>query len=173
MTPRFVKQKDKFRCGPIAIINALRWAGIDIKYNEVKPIGELCGCVAQGGCVPIKFDLALRKKVGEYFKVKLVAAPIFPEIEEHLRSNGIIVLYYRWVQDSKNKTGCHYTLITGISDSGGTVYIVNRSRIEKTFRGVRRKTFMKWELRFRNVYDPEIVMAWFLSPKKGRCCDTN
>lgn len=40
ITPRYIKQRDSFRCVPHAIVNALKWAGF--KPNSKELITQLC-----------------------------------------------------------------------------------------------------------------------------------
>ena len=165
----FTKQRDKFRCGPVAILNALRWAGVDIPYDEIHFIGELCIVTSPDGSTHGSFDKALRKMGDNHFTVRKVMKPSLFEIEEHLRLGGALVLNYRWrrdwIMDPKKRTSRHYSLIIGISDSGRTFYVVNGRRKRKALKGIRREDFKKWELRFPK----DDLKAWFLTPLQNVC----
>lgn len=46
--PRYVKQNDDYSCGPIAIINALKWIGRKASYGSLKRIQKACHCDEDG-----------------------------------------------------------------------------------------------------------------------------
>lgn len=168
---RYTKQRDKFSCGPVAIMNAVKWTGSECTY--AKRIGlfrDLCLCrpVSRepdrlGGTSHANFDQALRRTAEAHggFDVLRVYRPKLPRIEEHLRSGGIIIMNYYW--EVKGKVGRHFCILESISDSGKTFRTVNDVKAGPAIMAIRRRTFVKGNLRFQRS-DPH-YKAWFLTKR--------
>jgi hypothetical protein len=102
---KYLKQNDKYSCGPVALINALKWAG------EVKNGGALrkrliaaCKCKPPRGCYTDDFEQALTDLNTFDFQRKE-----FPELEDldnHLDRGGAVLLRTR------HDRGGHYFLCT-------------------------------------------------------------
>ncbi len=163
MPPRYTKQRDKFRCGPIAILNALRWVGVSIPYKELLPsLERLCECVAPDGTRHAAFDRTLREVGKDIFTVRRVHHPSLAQIEEHLREGGHIILNYRWTHAGMDRR--HFESLVEVSLSGRSFYVVNGSLRGPALRKVTRTRFKEYDLRFQRV-DPSFK-AWFLT-KRG------
>ena len=158
--PRYVKQRDKYSCGPVAILNALRWAGVNADYGQsVKRFTATCKCAPPEGTAHREFDSALRKAGKRIFQVRRVHRPLLPQIEAHLQEGGVIVFNYYWRK--KDEEHRHFILLAGISGSGRTFYTVNDFRKGRALRKYQRRYFKKWHLRFQST-DPH-YKAWFVS----------
>ena len=47
---RYIKQRDKYSCGPVAIMNVLKWAGAEFSYQgKIKLFQQLCFCKPSNG----------------------------------------------------------------------------------------------------------------------------
>lgn len=59
--PRYIRQRDTYGCGPIAMMNAFKWAGFHFSYSELKPLFyALARCGYPDGCSPRYLDQGLR-----------------------------------------------------------------------------------------------------------------
>jgi len=161
--PRYTKQRDTFRCGPIAILNSIKWTGIEAPYSQFVPIiSRLSRCEPPEGTSHGFFDQALRivgQKCPKPFQVRRINQPYLFQIEDHLRADGAVILNYYWRQEYLDAR--HFLLITGLSPSGQTLYTVNGHREGRALRAVRRQTFVNHHLRFQRV--DESFKAWFLT----------
>lgn len=107
--PRYVRQKDQFSCGPIAIMNALKWAGIRTTYKtHFREIRTLCKTTASWGTTPENMTATIRKycRCLNFTTKSLVT---LREIDEHLASGGAVILEY-WFRDEMDYDG-HYVFI--------------------------------------------------------------
>ncbi len=127
---RYVRQRDTFRCGPIAILNALKWAGAPVTAALLPEITAVAGCVYPEGTQPKDFAPALRAFGEKYFSVGTVPLPSIRAIENCLREEDRAVLVnYGWFnRDAGNALTGHYTLFTGVSARGQRFTAVNFSR---------------------------------------------
>ena len=160
--PRYIKQRDKFRCGPVVILNALKWAGVDVSYDEsIDHLSNLCRCRRPRGTNHKNFDRAIREAGKGIFRTQLVRHPTIGKIEEHLQDGGALAFNYHWRREEENESSRHFSLVEGISPSGRTFYIANRSHAGRTLQSIHRERFKKWDLRFQRT-DPH-YKAWFLT----------
>jgi len=139
---RYLKQRDEFSCGPIAVINALKWAGLKVtEKTHKKHMIRLTNCKSHhgrgfGGCFPYDIDYALLQyksikicKVYDAFD-RADRTNMFTEINNHLDNDGSLLMRYFW----KPGRG-HYTFCIGrtpktytfVNDSIGK-NIINRSK---------------------------------------------
>lgn len=158
--PRFTKQRDRYSCGPVAILNALRWCGMDAPYKEVIDIlQKVCNCEPGRGTNHPDFDQALRFFGTDLFRVRRVSRPRLAEIEEHLREDGCVILNYRWTRGGNWFR--HFSLVNGVSPSGRTFYLVNDSTVGPAQQALRRQDFVKEILRYQRV--DHHFKGWFLT----------
>jgi len=159
---RYLKQRDGYSCGPVAIMNVVKWAGLTFSYkNEIKFFQSICGCEPVFGTNHPNFDKALRTIAGEIegLKVRRVQSPKLWQIEDHLGAGGIIILNYHWRKADKQAR--HFMLLDRVSDSGKSFLTINDYRIGPAVRWMPRETFKKVHLRFQKT-DP-YFRAWFIS----------
>ncbi len=158
---RYIKQRDKYRCGPVALMNILKWSGRGLAYDDSRdPLTALCKCEPEGGTKWGKFDQGLRKLAQRHqgLKVEKVIRPRLSEIEEHLRGGGALVLNYHW--EYQGKEDRHYSLVVGISDSGRSFRVVNGRKRGRAAKWIRREKFKNWEQRFQRT--DRNHQAWFI-----------
>lgn len=157
---RYIKQRDKFSCGPVAILNALRWAGADVSTGYVYVLSDKCRCVPVGvrrdkvGTDHYDFDRVIRQESEGLFRVDLILKPRLEEIETHLQDGGAVVLNY------KHEKARHFNLLTEVSESGKTFELVNDFSEKMAVVKVRRKTFFDRCLKFNNDIGRK---GWFLT----------
>lgn len=163
--PRYYKQRDKFSCGPVAIFNALKWAGAKdglTAKRALPPLSRLCECSKyNGGTKHTAMDRTLRIAGKRCFDIRRVYTPKLGEIEEHLRAGGALILNFRWheMRNGKMVDARHYVLITDISLFGEYFGVVNYSSKRPVYQRIHRDTVKKRLMRFRQTP----FKAWFLT----------
>lgn len=161
---RYVKQRDHYSCGPVAIMNILKWVGVKFNYRDrIEVLQEACKCSPPRGTKHAAFDKALRL-VAELLPVDIcvrrVHRPKLCQIEEHLRSGGAVVLNYRWEADEEGFSR-HFMLLTKVYGDGKYFLTVNDNRQGPAVRAIHRQTFKKVNLRFQRT--DRHYKAWFVS----------
>ena len=162
--PRYMKQRDQYSCGPVAIMNTLKWSGFKFSYeDQIEHFQSLCGCTSSEGTFHAPFDKALRiasKELGG-FNVKRIYYPKLWQIEKHLEAGGVIVLSYSWEVDEDYSR--HFSLITGISSSRRSFLMVNDFRKGPALKRITRQKFKSRNLRFQRT--DSAYKGWFVSFK--------
>lgn len=114
----YLSQRDKFRCGPVAIINALRWAGEDCDYKgNIQRFSQQCQCEAGSGTRHRTFERTLRKVGKRIFEVELVREPSYASMERSLKAGKALIWNFQ------HERGRHYALIVAATDK--TIVIAN------------------------------------------------
>lgn len=102
----YITQKDKYRCGPVAIFNALLWAGEKVVYEkDMRRLTRLCECTAPKGTNYRPFLNTLRKEGRGLFTTELVLRPSMTNFDEPLERGCALA----W--NMKGRRGRHYALI--------------------------------------------------------------
>ena len=129
---RYVKQRDGYGCGPVAVINSLKFFGADISLaRDQEMIYDLCRCAPKGqhhtnsnfsGTKASDFYRGLRQ-AGDYFlgENELVVwtrcLPYLKGIEYWLEEKkGVVVLLI--LRRCENKYRGHYITVTGRHGKG-------------------------------------------------------
>jgi len=123
---RYIKQKDTYSCGPVALINALKWAGFKYTYKDLKRFQRLCKCTYPNGCSWNDFTSAIRS-MSKLMTTTRKNWPGILDINNHLREGGIIVLSYRL--DPLDNS--HYLLIVDYDPAKKEYTVVNKDGGEK------------------------------------------
>lgn len=164
MNRSYTKQYDKFRCGPVALANVIKWAGFGFNYKKrYKELSKLCKSNPEFGTCHNDFNKAIKKiaKKGK-FKVKKVNRPLLKDIERHLKKSGIIVFRYNW-----SEINGHYFVVDLGFDalvskgSSKTVFVLCtvNALTSHTYVPYVRKDFKK---NFLTKYRDRL-MVWFIS----------
>ncbi len=109
---RYLKQADgSYICGPIAVMNVLKWVGYDVKYNDLKYFKDMCECNIDG-TRRNNFERTLG-----FFRpdIKFYVRNIIKigQIDKHLEKDGFIILQTSKMEDG-NRTG-HYWSVSSKS----------------------------------------------------------
>lgn len=118
---RYKKQTDTFRCGPIAILNALKWAGIkpDLKKLERQ---TKCKSPSSGtSCQNLQSAIFSYKEI----RVRVSHKVRIDDVRSHLFSGKSIVYFFRYHNKKDNGRYGHFFFIDGISKTGKSLYVVN------------------------------------------------
>lgn len=112
--PRYVKQRDRYSCGPVAIINALKWAGYPASYDSIKYLRRLCKCKPYSyeedwtGTRSGDFTAAIIKAGhAKAFYCQYALQPSVETVRAHLDSGGAVVVLVLMGEDA------HYALFVG------------------------------------------------------------
>ena len=132
---QWLGQRDEFRCGPIALVNIMKWAGIKRfkghRVNEKLAKGYLSKICKTGGN---RFDPDNYGTAKEHFNPVLHSLDLV--IEEHkrptklnikgcLKSEGIVLLSSSWWYKKEKAYVEHYCLITDVWRNGKFYTAIN------------------------------------------------
>jgi hypothetical protein len=126
---RWLGQRDEFRCGPIALVNIMKWAGIiefeGHKVNEKLAKGYLSvRCwIDKNGTFPYRFEPILNTLSGIKVEKHLRSSRI--NIKKHIQSGGIVLLDSYWWDKKKRKHIGHYSLFVDVILGGQFYYAIN------------------------------------------------
>ena len=163
---RYLRQRDRTTCGPIAVINALKWAGVKAtEKTHKKKIQRLTNCRSHGrgynGCFPFDINYALL----QYKSIKICKVYdgttwiSLSEIDKHLDDGGSVLMRYFWAPGKG-----HYSIC--VSRTSKKYTFVNDSR-EKTVTFRSRKTMRKMLSTTNSTFCgcQEYPVVWFLTRK--------
>lgn len=170
---RFIKQRDTYGCGPVTVINALRWAGEKTPYNRYyEDLCKLCK-TSPNGCSERAFDWVLREMGDEYYSTRRVTRPTLKQVETHLRTGGIVVMNTR-VKKTRLKNGPrggwkwneqrHLYILADVSDSGRIFEVIGKNP-----EGPVSQFLFRWQLQekeFRQGKTDKSFKGWFLTKRE-------
>src|SRR3989344_6696712 len=168
---RYAKQpRGSSVCGPIAILNALKWAGARATLRaHLKEIVEEAGCNQETeGTLLTAFESALRHFGKEQFRVRTVFPwPGIETLEAFLRnSEHAVITGFRWRDKEPLTSGEHYAFITGVSKTGRTFFSVNYGDNYPTVAHVRREEILEDHRISKDEWDGSFPHLWFLEKIK-------
>lgn len=112
---RFIRQTDKFRCGPVAIINALKYYSLPYTRKDIKILSKRLNTRPKRGTTFSSLDKFISKK----FNHDRYEAPSIATLHSHIINKGPVLL----VCSNIKQTHRHISLI--IKSSSRYFYIVN------------------------------------------------
>ena len=111
---RYVRQQDAYRCGPISILNALKWAGRDVTYKkDLARISRSCKCIYPNGTTRGCFDRCLRIEGRGHLGIVKKMSFSIRDIDNHLEDGGAALINHAWRDESGDLSG-HYCLLSRI-----------------------------------------------------------
>lgn len=139
---RYIKQRDKYNCGPVAVLNALKWAGKKVTYaSDFKKIKEACKSGKKNGTyVTALTDALIKYKLIRRRDYKSPATT--KDIDTWLKKGNAVIVRYGWWKKSerkkvnqyatrlkKGKWIGHYVLISGhyVNSKWYVIHNVGRS----------------------------------------------
>lgn len=154
---RYVKQRDYTSCGPVALINILKWANCNVTYKSfIEDARILCNHEPgpDGGTHIWDMEHAL-KRIG--IRKKRRKNPTLEEIDKHIDSGGIVLIEYYAPYKNKflDKGEGHFSLCIGRTDK---TYILVNDGTKNTV-GKRNRMTMKIML----YGGKDNRYAWFIS----------
>ena len=140
--PRFVKQPHENTCGPTAVINAAKWAGVDLSIkHDYKWLMGLCETDLQVGTYPHGIERGLRLTIG-ICGVKVTRKRLgfgsIRNLEKHLDNGGAIV-------------ACTIDHVFLITDQTDKMFVVQNYSDGKATKRIRKTTALM-ELEWANIW---------------------
>jgi hypothetical protein len=163
---RFVRQPTEYSCGPIAIINALKWAGEHCTLRQHHAlITLLCKATYSLGTDEFRFESGLRSAAKGLLRIRKRKQPTFASILGHIRQpDRAVILLYWYPEAGYDKrthepvTG-HYTLVFSNHEDSSMVCI-NDSEYE-TITKISVDELKK-RIRFLKGREPDGPRAWYI-----------
>jgi len=168
---RYAKQpRGSSICGPIAILNALKWAGAQATLRkDLKEIIKKTGCNrGEYGTMLTAFEVALRHFGKEWFRVTVKYPwPGIETLETFLRNpEHAVITVFRWRDKKSLTSGEHYAFITGVSKTGRTFFSVNYGDNYQTVAHVRREEILEDHRISKDEWGGIFPHLWFLEKIK-------
>lgn len=148
---RYARQPDKYSCGPTAILNAMKWAGLDATSRNHLPYLQFsCRTIDlqhpedfdSNGTLDSDFDRVLRYVGSGVFRVRRKKFPSAKELKKHLKKGGAVAICYHW--EEAGQSGEHFCFLAGFER--GFFVVINDHDAPNT-ETVRLRTFAtirKW-----------------------------
>jgi len=135
---RYTKQFDESSCGPISVINAIKWVGVSInRKSNLSYFRKIAKC-DKHGTAHWDLDLLLSVKAKPHLNIKKYIFVTWSLIKKHLQKDGIVILRHGW--DKYSDAG-HYTLITHLTSK--KVGVVNYFHDGPAYRLIDQETLKK------------------------------
>jgi len=157
----YAKQSDKFRCGPYAMLNIMKWAGIkkirgkNVNVKLIKYLTKICNCVDG----TFQKDLIKAIEIIPNINKKLVRNINRKTIINHIMDGGIILFCFSYL--SGEVLVGHYSLIVDYENydyDEERFLFINHKR--KTYYWMKSYEFTQiFENRFSRPY------GWLISKK--------
>ena len=143
---RWIAQKNEFSCGPIAILNILKWIGFQVNYKKDYNFWKKkCKC-DYSGTHQSNFQYCLNnlKNITNIPKHR----PTISSIEDALNTSQIVIMKSTFMVDSKKDLG-HFFIISEMTDD--KFFCINDF-----------KSSHKW-------YDKKVFAQYFLQYHRSYC----
>ena len=123
--PRYVKQTKPYTCGPIAVANTLKWAGVPCswKLNSKRFIYD-SGCHPSFGSETYRFHHMLQKESGGTIRGDWRSGAGVKYLDEWMKDDNycaIMIVHYA-------TGGCHTFLCTDVTNNHFTVVNLDKGR---------------------------------------------
>ena len=145
---KWVRQRDSYSCGPVSVINVLKWKQYPITYASLPALRKLCKCHPATGTDKEDLEAALRV-LGIRFKRTM--GPTMKEIDQHLSKGGVVLINYCI-------TVGHYALCVGRSNKTYTMVNAYDDFTLSTLARNEVKYMLEWWL------DGQEHWVWFIYP---------
>lgn len=164
---RYTKQTDTFRCGPVAIANAIKWAGGDFSFRDNKKKLDKLVNIKKTGCNPTDLTIALRA-VGEKYLTGIqrrklnnsTPTQVVRMIRKHIKADGIVLMNisrYNYLGQNEG----HFYLIDG---QDGEFFMCVNAFGESLIDDIHEK-YLRDTLRCANTHS-----IWLLKKREPECC---
>jgi len=151
---RYLKQRDRYSCGPTALANMMLWTGIKESASSMrKKFIKFCNCIPGYGC-----STGVLENTLFYIKnidFETIEWPTLRKLDRHLDSGGIAIIRIR------HKIGGHFYLCTRKTKK--MYEVVNRKAMGPAVSKISRKT-MKNDLSYTNGSPGNLhfAVAWMV-----------
>lgn len=130
---RYLRQRDQYSCGPIALINAAKWAGLNITRRSLRTVIEMCGSTVSIGTHYAALTRVIREDMDGLFILSGTRRrPTATQIIEHLRHHdrALVLIYFH-----RTRAGSvvgHFTFMPGAIRDEDELLLVNAVRGQTT-----------------------------------------
>lgn len=113
---RYCVQRDNYSCGPVAIINASKWCGVNFTLNDLKAIRKKCKTDYEG-TQDDNFEKAIRHYLSDILIIKRRVNFKYRDVKKHLRNGGAVIVSHYEVSHTKktSELDMHYSFWYGLS----------------------------------------------------------
>lgn len=153
--PQYIKQKDEFGCGPVALLNVRLWAGQSVTYKQnYEECKTTCKCLE--GTQRSHFHRALNHFAPNSYNVYTNSNLNIKDLSNHIKTDGIAVLLHYF----PDAWYSHFCLVTGRENKDDWVLINNdKNRLRQKVSHNEMKKYMKRQF-IDGVWFPKL---WFIS----------
>jgi len=109
--PRYLKQRDKYNCAPISILNAQKWLGQKVTYRDLPKMSKRCRVVKREGSGGMHFDVAVLKTL-RYNVEFFVVAPTVDFVADYIKNGGAVIITYDFYHKKDKEYHAHCILVT-------------------------------------------------------------
>lgn len=119
---RFIRQRDDYSCGPTAVLNAAKWAGLRYTYRDLDYLRTLCRTVPEHGTGDQDLENGLRQTLKPVATVQRGGRMTHLQAIRFLENpHHAMVLMYQW--KTGQETEGHYIFAFG--DGKRRIFLVN------------------------------------------------
>lgn len=146
--PRYVNQPAINACGPTAIINAAKWAGVNLSIKkDFDYAAYLCKYDPSEGSAWDGIDRAIREAMPGFVKVRKPTFTNFDRIDRHLTKGQACLVSVVYEEDET----CHIFLATG---KQGKLFVAHN------YNTIKRTTLLREKTIREHLLHPH---CWFLT----------
>lgn len=156
---RYIGQRDRYSCGPIALMNAAKWAGCRVTMSDHGVIVRMCETSYEVGTAYAAIDRVLREHMDELVSVKRKSRPVVSVVLDHLVDDTRAAILCYWYRRSGEVVG-HYAFIPGPLDVDGNLTIINALKGHTTIVRSQRWLASRLVIGHRSRRNPSMV--WLL-----------
>jgi hypothetical protein len=150
--PRYLGQRDKFRCGPIALLNLHKWKGKKVTGRDLKHYTWMLGCSRRHGTAEENFSRTLGWRPDTVRNRQRIPYRVF---RDEINKGKAAVILTKFPEGGDHAGSWHYYLVIGIGHKIGDTrngYIaVNYLTSHRTFT-LLAWHHMKWLLKHSVVW---------------------
>ena len=153
--PRYIKQKDDFSCGPVALLNVRLWAGQQITYKQnYEECKIMCKC-SEEGTQRSHFQRALNYFALNSYNVYSNSHLNIQDLTNHINADGAAVLLHYF----PGAWYSHFCLVIGKKDDDWIVINDDKKQLRQKLPHDEMKVHMKRQF-IDGVWFPKL---WLIS----------
>jgi len=160
MKPRYTRQRTQSDCGPVAILNILKWAGLRATYDSsieyIKNMARYKHDEDFSGTHQWDLRRALNRMSRGRLKTKTIPVVHLDQLTKHVSSGGAFILYH-----SINEHDAHYTTV--VEGEDGKFDWINMG--PKTVVSVTPEEFEKRVMSTQRLHDQVVALLIKKTPK--------
>lgn len=113
--PRYAKQQDTYSCGPVALLNTLKWRGYNATLKDLPKLRGYCKATPEKkGCGRMDFDKALIR----FSKIHAARRdrPNMRMINKHLDRHGLVLVLISTRLESGEIDGHYFVVLKRVGN---------------------------------------------------------